>query len=64
MVDAHDQWYIKKSGDLTHSYTWKRHPRGLEGVVGSDDKRHVVSLRDNTVAQKASKVLYSYSMTY
>ncbi|PLW08111.1 hypothetical protein PCANC_19280 [Puccinia coronata f. sp. avenae] len=36
-----DRWYIKKSGGLTHSYTWKRHYRGLAGYVKSDDNRKV-----------------------
>ncbi|PLW19439.1 hypothetical protein PCASD_16570 [Puccinia coronata f. sp. avenae] len=36
-----DRWHIKKSGNLTHSYTWRRHATGLAGVVQRDDKRKV-----------------------
>ncbi|PLW34644.1 hypothetical protein PCASD_11997 [Puccinia coronata f. sp. avenae] len=43
-----DRWYIKKSGNLTHSYTWKRHFTGLAGVVERDDKRRVAYLEAKT----------------
>ncbi|PLW19440.1 hypothetical protein PCANC_06459 [Puccinia coronata f. sp. avenae] len=38
-----DRWHIKKSGNLTQSYTWKRHATGLAGVVKRDDTHKKVA---------------------
>jgi hypothetical protein len=38
-----DRWHIKKSENLTQSYTWKRNFRGLAGVVKRDDDHKKVA---------------------